>query len=146
MCWFSLIPQTRKKLFWSIRSVNLAQQVQEVWRRVELHRFNERPELLHPHAFFLSPVYVVTRYEAVPVPWFSEREFCPYSDKYFRILLHFNTRCSAWTTVALVGKRRPKPLETTRAQEFPTDFAAWSKSVMRLWPSESFPNPPVLMG
>ena len=30
-----------------------------------------------------------------------------------------------------------------RAQ-FPTDFAAWSKFVMRLWPPESFPNPPVI--
>jgi hypothetical protein len=46
----------QEKLLWSIQSVNLAQQVQEEWRRVELRRFNAKPELVHPRAFFLSPV------------------------------------------------------------------------------------------
>jgi hypothetical protein len=47
----------QKKLLWSIRNVNLtARQVQEVLGRVELRRFNAKPELLHPRAFFLSPV------------------------------------------------------------------------------------------
>ena len=55
VCWLTTIPQTRKKLLWSIRSVNFARQVQEVLRRVELRRFNAKPEVLHPRAF-LSPV------------------------------------------------------------------------------------------
>jgi hypothetical protein len=44
--------------------------------------------------------------------------------------------------VTLVGKHNPEPLKT-RAQ-FQTDFAALSKSVIRLWPPKSFPNPSVM--
>ena len=44
----------QEKLVWSIWSVNLTRQVQDLWRRVELHCFNAKPELLHPRAFSSS--------------------------------------------------------------------------------------------
>jgi hypothetical protein len=42
----------QEKALWSIWSVNFARQVEEVPRRLEFRRFNAKPELLHPQAFF----------------------------------------------------------------------------------------------
>ena len=52
----------KEKPLWSTRTVNLARQVTEVWRNVEMCCFNDKPELLvDQRAFFLSPVDIVTR-------------------------------------------------------------------------------------
>ena len=53
VCSLFPIPQTRKKLLWSIRSVNLTRQVQEVPRRVELRRFNPYARTLAPTGILL---------------------------------------------------------------------------------------------